>query len=70
MSITITDTTGTSGTVTVNDASDVTAAIRPWFDDAPTEILDAINDLADELYTRHPYTAHLEALLGIDVTRD
>ena len=70
MSITITDTTGTSGSITVNDASDIPAAIRPWFDGAPAEILDAIEELADELDSRHPRTGDLATYLGVDITRD
>ena len=69
MSITITDTTGTSCSITVNDASDIPAALRPWFPGAPAEILSAIDDLADELESRHPRTADLANYLGIDITR-
>lgn len=69
MSITITDTTGISGSITVNDASDIPAALRPWFPSAPAEILSAIDDLADELAARHSRTAELATYLGIDITR-
>ena len=69
-SITITDTTGTSGSITVNDASDIPAALRPWFPSAPAEIINAIDDLADELDSRHPRTGDLATYLGVDITRD
>jgi hypothetical protein len=48
MHVTVTDTTGTSGTVTA-ERSEVSAAIRPWFSDASPEVHAAIDRLQQSL---------------------
>ncbi|HZE14318.1 MAG TPA: hypothetical protein VE197_00640 [Mycobacterium sp.] len=48
MHVTVTDTTGTSGTVTA-ERSEVAAAIRPWFSDASPEVHAAIDRLQQSL---------------------
>lgn len=66
MKVTITDTAGTSGTITT-ELDTVATAITPWYPDAPATILDAIDDLQAHLLTGEDYTAAAE-FLGILVT--
>lgn len=48
LTITITDTTGTSGTVTV-EAHAVADAIAPWYPEAPAEVAEVIGRLQDAI---------------------
>lgn len=63
--ITITDTCGDSGTVTV-DTHDVADAIRPWYPDAPAEVVEWIDTLQTAL-DRGDYTGDMESALGISI---
>ena len=76
MRVTVSDTTGTSGTVTA-ERSKVAAAIRPWFIDASPQVHAAIDRLqqsldrapADQIGTEEPdlSTTRLCAFLGIEL---
>lgn len=78
MRVTVTDTAGTSGTVTA-ERSEVAAAIRPWFIDASPQVHAAIDRLqqsldrapADQLGTEDTdlSTTRLCAFLGIELGR-
>ena len=63
--VTITDECGTSGTVTV-DTHDVADAIRPWYPEAPAEVVEWIDTLQTAL-DRGDYTGGMESALGISI---
>lgn len=64
--ITITDETGTSGTVTT-DRDDAAETIRNWFPHAPDEVASALDTLQQHL-NRGEYTGETEAYLGIRIS--
>lgn len=67
MLIQVTDTAGTSGTITINH-TEIADAIAGWYPDAPPEVTDAITNLQDAL-NRDDYTQHdLLTYLGLEVT--
>jgi hypothetical protein len=48
----ITDHAGTSGTVILSDPDQIPAALRPWYPEAPAEVYEQIDALADEVVGR------------------
>ena len=70
MNITITDTIGDSGSVTVEDASDIADAIRPWYDglaDGDEQIAVEIEEAINGLDPRTPEHWGYAAYLGVSV---
>ena len=63
--VTITDTI-TNAEVTC-DANDIADSIRPWFDGAPAEIIDAAEALEDAVIAGE-YTGELEAFLAVEIS--
>lgn len=63
----VTDTVGTSGSVTV-DRDDVAESIMPWYPEAPSEVIYAIEGLQGAL-NQHEYTGELEEYLGIRIEK-
>lgn len=63
--VTITDTI-TNAEVTC-DANDIADSIRPWFEDAPAEITEAIEALENAVRAG-AYTGELESFLAVQVS--
>jgi hypothetical protein len=59
--IEITDRVGTSGTVIVA-AHDIAETIRPWYSEAPADVLDAIEELQAKILRGEDATAEAEFL--------
>ena len=62
---TITDTT--TGAETTCDAYTIADSIRPWFEDAPAEITEAIEALENAVRAG-AYTGELESFLAVQVS--
>lgn len=62
MLIKVTDTAGTSGTITV-DSHDLAETITPWYPEAPAEVYTAIDDLQAAIlrgdHTQHDLATYL-----------
>lgn len=65
--LTITDTAGTSGSVTV-ESHDVADAIRPWYPEATDEVYQAIEELQAAL-NRNEDTGGMCEYLSITIER-
>lgn len=65
MKVTITDTAGTSGATTV-EAHDIAETIRPWYPEAPAEVVAAVDDL-ERAVLRGEDAGALTEYLGVTV---
>ena len=63
----ITDNAGTSGTAVVAGARDIADTIRPWYPDAPAEVLAAVDDLEAAILADHPRQYDVAAFLALTV---
>lgn len=45
----ITDEAGTSGSVVVDDCTEIAGALRPWYPEAPAEVYEQVQSLQDAL---------------------
>lgn len=66
--LTITDTIGTSGSITVEPHA-VAEAIRPWYPEAPDEVYEVIEQLQDAIDRGRQDTGEWETDLGIQINR-
>jgi hypothetical protein len=65
----ITDTAGTSGPTVVADAHQIADTIRPWYPDAPAEVLAAVDDLEAAILADHPRAYDLAVFLALTVEK-
>jgi hypothetical protein len=63
----ITDTAGTSGTAVVGDAREIADTIRPWYPEAPAEVLAAVDDLQAAILAGHPRQYDQAVFLALTV---